>query len=93
MSELAEAPTGSARAHTPRPVDDRPSRVDRIFDRVTLASGLVVLLLLTLIGLFLFFRSRNAFQVTGVWRFLTTEGWRTDVSPPGSASPVCSAAR
>jgi phosphate transport system permease protein len=82
MSDVEAAVPGAGRAHEPRTVDDRPSRVDRIFDRVTLASGLVVLLLLTLIGLFLFFRSRDAFQVTGWWQFLTREGWRTDVSPP-----------
>jgi phosphate transport system permease protein len=82
MTDVETALPPGSRAHTPRTVDDRPSRVDRIFDRVTLASGLVVLVLLTLIGLFLFFRSRDAFQVTGLWNFLTREGWRTDVSPP-----------
>jgi phosphate transport system permease protein len=65
-----------------RSVADRPTRVDRIFDRVTLGSGLVVLTLLTLIGLFLFKRSGDALGETGLWTFLTREQWRTDVSPP-----------
>jgi phosphate transport system permease protein len=65
-----------------RQVADRPSRIDRVFDRITLASGLVVLGLLTLVGIFLFLRSRDAFAETGLWTFLTREEWRTDVSPP-----------
>ena len=78
-------------ARTPRTIDDRPSRVDRVFDRVTLVSGLAVLLLLTLIGLFLFIRSQDAFRVTGLWHFLTREGWRTDVKPAriGVAGLLC----
>jgi phosphate transport system permease protein len=42
----------------------------------------VVLALLTLVGLFLFLRSRNALDESGIWNFLTEEGWRTDVNPP-----------
>jgi phosphate transport system permease protein len=68
--------------HSPRPVTDVPSRGDRWFNRVTLASGLVVLVLLTLVGLFLLLRSREALSQTGLWEFLTREGWRTDVDPP-----------
>jgi phosphate transport system permease protein len=66
----------------PRSVADVPSRADRWFGRVTLGAGIVVLALLTLVGLFLFLRSRQALDVTGIWNFLTREGWRTDVKPP-----------
>jgi phosphate transport system permease protein len=66
----------------PRRVTDRPTRVDRWFDRLTLACGLIVLLLLVLVGVYLLQRSRQALDVTGVWNFLTTETWRTDVDPP-----------
>ena len=45
---------------SPRIVTDVPSRVDRWFNRVTLGAGLTVLVLLTLVGIFLFLRSREA---------------------------------
>jgi len=64
-----------------RVVTDVPSRVDRVFNRVTLAAGLAVLVLLTLVGLYLLLRSREALSQTGLWTFLTREEWRTDVSP------------
>ena len=66
----------------PRRITDRPSPVDRWFDRLTLACGLIVLLLLLLVGIFLLQRSRFALGGVGVWNFLTTELWRTDVQPP-----------
>ena len=49
---------------------------------MTLGAGLVVLALLTLVGVFLLLRSRLALDETGVWEFLTREGWRTDTNPP-----------
>ena len=75
-----DAPT--AKPRTPRRVQEVPGPVDRWFNRLTLAAGLFVLLLLTLVGLFLLLRARKAFDASGVWSFLTTEGWRTDVHPP-----------
>ena len=66
----------------PRVISDVPSRVDRWFNRVTLAGGITVLVLLTLVGLFLLLRSRDALSETGLWKFLTREEWRTDVNPP-----------
>lgn len=68
--------------HEPRIVRDDPSRVDRWFNRVTLAAGLSVLLILTLVGLYLLLRSQEALSSQGIWQFLTTEGWRTDINPP-----------
>jgi phosphate transport system permease protein len=65
----------------PRIVTSTRTRVDRWFDRITLGSGLMVLLLLLLVGVFLLQRSRTAFDETG-FSFLTREGWRTDVNPP-----------
>ncbi len=72
---------GDGRARTPRVVIDDPSRTDRWFDRITLASGLLVLVLLVLVGVFLLLRSRTALSSQGVWSFLTTKEWRTDVHP------------
>ena len=69
--------TGTALVH------EEPAKIThRWFDRITLGSGLVVLVLLTLVGLFLLLRSRDALTESGVWDFLTREGWRTDVQPP-----------
>jgi phosphate transport system permease protein len=63
-------------------VADDPATVDRWFNRISLWSGLLVLVLLTLVGLFLLLRSRDALSETGIWTFLTREEWRTDVTPP-----------
>jgi phosphate transport system permease protein len=65
----------------PRPVVDEPTRIDRVFGAVTTGSGLTVLVLLGLVGLFLLLRSREAFEVAG-WSFFTRVEWRSDTSPP-----------
>ena len=65
----------------PRVVVEVPSRTDRWFDRITLAAGLSVLVLLVLVGVFLLLRSRTAFAESGVLSFLTHSEWRTDVHP------------
>jgi len=74
------APDAARAERTPRVVVEVPSRSDRWFNRMTLAAGLTVLVLLTLVGIFLLLRSRTAFQEAG-WSFLTREEWRTDVHP------------
>lgn len=66
---------------TPRIVEDQPTKSDRIFGGITTTSGLVVLVLLALVGLFLLLRSRDAFDIAG-WSFFTRVEWRTDVDPP-----------
>ena len=65
-----------------RRIIDRPSRADRLFDRATFVAGLFVLVMLTLVGVFLFLQSRKALHVGGLGSFLTTVPWRTDVKPP-----------
>jgi phosphate transport system permease protein len=70
------------RPRTPRQVTDVPSQVDRLFNRLMLAAGLTVLVLLTLVGVFLLLRSNEALSESGLWNFLSREGWRTDVKPP-----------
>jgi phosphate transport system permease protein len=66
---------------TPRIVIDEPSKVDRNFNRITMAAGLSVLVLLTLVGLFLMLQSHQAISESGPLRFLTRIEWRTDVQP------------
>jgi phosphate transport system permease protein len=79
----ASSPENGSRngARPPRVVSDIPTRTDRIFGGVTAASGLLVLALLTLVGVFLLVRSQDAFDLMG-WRFLNTVEWRVDIDPP-----------
>ena len=60
---------------------DEPSRADRNFNRITMAAGISVLVLLTLVGVFLLLQSHEAIAETGPWQFLTRTEWRTDVQP------------
>lgn len=83
-SDLTDQRAGNTRirnSSTPRIVEDQPTRTDRIFGVVTAASGLTVLVLLALVGLFLLLRSRDALDVAG-WSFFKRVEWRTDVDPP-----------
>jgi phosphate transport system permease protein len=82
MSATIAPPSAATEpTRTPRLVSDVPSRADRWFQRFTLGAGITVLVLLTLVGLFLLLRSRDALSETGIWTFLTREEWRTDVHP------------
>lgn len=63
-----------------RPVDV-PSRPDRVFDRLSTASGVAVLLLLVLIAVYLFVQALPAFRYAG-WSFFTTVEFRTSTLPP-----------
>ena len=65
----------------PRAVNDVPTRLDRVFAGITTTAGITVLTLLTLVGIFLFLRSREAFDTVG-WSFFTSFDWRTDSTPP-----------
>src|SRR6478609_969833 len=56
---------------TPRLVHDDPSTADRTFNVVTMAAGISVLVLLTLVGVFLIAKSSTAITETGPWQFLT----------------------
>lgn len=49
---------------------------------MTFASGIIVLVLLVLVGVFLLLQSRLAIDTSGPWTFLTRIEWRTDVQPP-----------
>ena len=70
----------SEATRVPRLLHEEPGRADRLFNRITLSSGLVVLFLLTLVGVFLLKQSSDAFGVSG-WAFFTRTEWRTDVQP------------
>jgi phosphate transport system permease protein len=70
-----------SRTRTRRTIKEHPSTADRTFNRVTLAAGISVLVLMGLVGFFLLLQSREALDVTGPLQFLTRTEWRTDVSP------------
>src|SRR5262245_39301055 len=79
---VAAPEAGAGHARQPRRLQSTPSRVDKWFDRITLLSGVVVLLRLLLVGIFLLQRSRTALGESGIFNFLTRETWRTDIQPP-----------
>jgi phosphate transport system permease protein len=66
---------------TRRVITEDPSTADKNFNRITMASGISVLLLLVLVGVFLMIQSGEALSETGILRFLTRTEWRTDVQP------------
>lgn len=87
MAGVITAPAAGAPARQPgqgrarRVLLDQPGRADRIFNQVTLAAGLTVLVVLTLVGIFLLWQSRHAFAESG-WSFFTRTSWRTSTYPP-----------
>lgn len=50
---------------------------DKIYAAVTRTSGLIVLLIMSLVGVFLAYRASQALRVQGL-RFLTTQAWEPD---------------
>jgi phosphate transport system permease protein len=79
MTDLTvTAPTpASGPVRTRRTIVDAPSRADRLFDLTTLGAGLMVLILLTLVGVFLLWQGRHAWAYAG-WHFFTTTQWSTN---------------
>jgi phosphate transport system permease protein len=69
----------SGPTRTRRTIVDKPGRADRLFDLITLGSGVLVLVLLTLVGVFLLWQGRHAWAYAG-WRFFTTTEWSTNTT-------------
>lgn len=53
----------------------RRSGADRVYRGVAWAAGVATFVILVLIGFFLYWNSRRAFGVMGIWGFLTNVGW------------------
>ena len=74
VTDMTTAPAAAGTpgaARTRRVIDDKPSGADRLFDMTTLAAGVTVLVLLTLVGVFLLWQGRHAWAYAG-WHFFTT---------------------
>jgi phosphate transport system permease protein len=70
----APSVTQSREGTVPRKLTERLSASDRAFRAVARGGGTVVLVLLGLVGTFLFFRASQALHKAG-WSFLTTQQW------------------
>lgn len=81
VTQLAPDLPGPSEVRQPREIVDDPTRSDRNFARFTTGAAGAVLVVLALVGIFLFLRSTAAFDAMGL-RFFTESGWRTDVDPP-----------
>lgn len=66
----------------PRQVPVVRTRGDTVFRAAMVACGVMTLVLMGLIGLFLFLRGRTALDISGWWGFLVTFEWQPDVPQP-----------
>src|ERR1700712_2016585 len=62
---------------TPRVVVSTLDRSDRIFRGVARSSGIIVLTIMSMVGIFLAYRASQALRVAG-FSFLTTQAWEPD---------------
>lgn len=67
---------GEPVARTRRTITDERPRVDFVFDGLSLAAGVTVLVLLTIVGVFLLYQGRHTWATLGA-SFLTREVWRS----------------
>jgi phosphate transport system permease protein len=72
---------------SPRKITTRLSASDRAFRGVARAGGVVVLVLLVLVGAFLFYRASQALHKAG-WSFLTTQSWNPNGGGFGIAAVI-----
>jgi phosphate transport system permease protein len=82
----AATPPASA-ADVPRRISLNRTRADRAYRGVTASAGLLTLVILFLIGLFLFIRALPAFRQNGLG-FLTDTAWNPDGGQAGVAALV-----
>jgi len=71
------APSERITADAPRAIRPERTRADRVYRSVAIAAGFLTLVVLALIGLFLFLRSIPAFRDNG-YHFFTTSVWNPD---------------
>jgi phosphate transport system permease protein len=85
---IAEPSVSSKRVDVvPRKVTARLGASDRAFRGIARAGGVVVLVLLGLVGTFLFYRASQALHKAG-WSFLTTQTWNPNGGGFGIAAVI-----
>lgn len=62
----------------PRQITPSRARSDRLYRAVATGAGFTTLVILVLIGAFLLIRALPAFELNGVWTFLTRFEWNTE---------------
>jgi phosphate transport system permease protein len=73
---VTEPMSGSAGPAEPaRKVRSAAVGADRVFKLTLRGAGLAVLVIMTTIGLFLFYRGSQALADAGPWKFITTQAW------------------
>jgi phosphate transport system permease protein len=73
---VAAPPPGPAGAPEPaRKVRAASVGADRVLGLSLKGAGLLVLVIMTAIGLFLFYRGAQALADAGLWKFITTQAW------------------
>jgi phosphate transport system permease protein len=60
---------------TARKVRSAAAGADRVFKLTLQGAGVTVLVIMTTIGLFLFYRGSQALADAGIWKFVTTQAW------------------
>ncbi len=77
LTTVPEAFNADGAQPQPRQLEARKGRGDRIFDRMSGLSGLIVLAIMGAVGFFLAIEASQALRATG-FSFLTTSAWEPD---------------
>jgi phosphate transport system permease protein len=72
---MAPVPGPTDQPETARKVRSAARGADRVFGLTLRGAGLAVLVIMTTIGLFLFYRGSQALADAGPWKFITTQAW------------------
>lgn len=87
MRSAVPSVSQSREGAVPRKLSARLSGSDRAFRAVARGGGVVVLVLLGLVGAFLFYRASQALHKAG-WSFLTTQSWNPNGGGFGIAAVI-----
>ncbi|HEV7827399.1 MAG TPA: hypothetical protein VGP04_00840 [Pseudonocardiaceae bacterium] len=72
---MAPVPGPEGPPETVRKVRSAAVGADRAFKLTLQGAGVTVLVIMTTIGLFLFYRGSQALADAGIWKFITTQAW------------------
>ncbi len=90
MTTVVAAPTSGQPnpPETARKVRSAAAGADRVFQLTLRGAGLTVLVIMTTIGLFLFYRGSQALGDAGIWKFITTQAWQPSSHNFGIATVI-----